>query len=70
MPGILIGKEDSFEEGYRRFKKQVDRNLIVVEKRQRKFYEPKAELKKKRKIATRKKILKKIYMIRRYEARL
>ena len=65
-----MSKDESFEEGYRKFKKQVDRNLIVVEKRQRKFYEPAAELKKKRKIATRKKILKKLYMIRRYEARL
>jgi len=70
MPGITLGREETFEEGYRKFKKQVDRNLIVVEKRQRKFHETAAELKKKRKIATRKKILKKIYMIRRYENRL
>ncbi|HHD80734.1 MAG TPA: 30S ribosomal protein S21, partial [Campylobacterales bacterium] len=50
--------------------RQCDRNLIVTEARARQHYETPTEAKKKEKIATRKKILKKLYMLRRYEARL
>jgi small subunit ribosomal protein S21 len=70
MPGIKVHHNDSFDEAYRKFKKQVDRNLIVTEKRARKNFETKTEKRKKEKIAARKKILKKLYMLRRYEARL
>ncbi len=70
MPGIKVGHRDSFEESYRRFKKQIDRNLIVTEARARKYYETKTEKRKKQKIAAKKKMLKKLYMLRRYESRL
>ena len=70
MPGILVKPHQSFEEAYRLFKKQVDRNLIVTEARARRFYEKPAERRKKEKIAARKKLLKRLYMLRRYEARL
>ncbi|RUM56722.1 MAG: 30S ribosomal protein S21, partial [Nautilia sp.] len=53
-----------------KFKRQVDRNLIVVEVRKRRFFEPKSEIRKKEKIATRKKLLRKLWMLRRYEAKL
>jgi small subunit ribosomal protein S21 len=70
VPGIKVGSRDSFEESYRRFKKQIDRNLIVTEARARKYYETKTEKRKKQKIAAKKKMLKKLYMLRRYESRL
>ena len=70
MPGIMVKPNESFEEAYRRFKKQVDRNLIVTEKRARRFFETGTEKRKKQKIAARKKMLKKLYMLRRYESRL
>jgi small subunit ribosomal protein S21 len=70
MPGIVVGSRDSFEDAYRKFKRQCDRNLIVTEARARQHYEKPTERRKKEKIATRKKILKKLYMLRRYEARL
>ncbi len=70
MPGIIVKPDENFEAAYRRFKKQVDRNLIVTEARARRFYEPKTEKRKKEKIAARKKILKRLYMMRRYESRL
>ena len=54
MPGIKVKPNESFEQAYRKFKKQTDRNLIVTEKRQRKFYEPMTEIRKKEKIAARK----------------
>jgi len=70
LPGVKVQGEWSFDDAYRRFKKQVDRNLIVTEARQRRFFEPKTEIRKKQKISTKKKILKKMYIIRRYESRL
>jgi len=70
MPGIKLTPRDAFEDAYRKFKRQCDRNLIVTEARARQHYETKTEAKKKEKIATRKKILKKLYMLRKYEARL
>jgi len=38
MPGIVVKPNESFEEAYRKFKKQVDRNLIVTEKRARRYF--------------------------------
>lgn len=70
MPGVNTRDTESFEEAYRRFKKQCDRNLIVTEARARRFFESNVEKKKKQKIAARKKQLKRLYMMRRYEARL
>ncbi|SFV51053.1 SSU ribosomal protein S21p [hydrothermal vent metagenome] len=48
----------------------MDRNLIVTEARARRFHETETEKRKKFKIAARKKILKRLYMMRRYESRL
>ncbi len=70
MPGVKVRENETFDEAYRRFKKQVDRNLIVTEARARKYFESNVEKKKKQKIAARKKQLKRLYMMRRYEARL
>ncbi|RLA61241.1 MAG: 30S ribosomal protein S21, partial [Epsilonproteobacteria bacterium] len=57
-------------DAYRKFKRQCDRNLIVTEARARQTFETQTEKNKKEKIATRKKILKKLFMLRRYESRL
>ena len=69
MPGIKVHPNDSFDEAYRKFKKQVDRNLVVTEVRARRFYETATEKRKKDKISARKKQLKRLYMLRRYESR-
>ena len=70
MPGIMLNSRDSFDDAYRKFKRQCDRNLIVTEARARQTYETETEKRKKEKIATRKKILKKLFMLRKYESRL
>ena len=62
MPGIVLRSDDNFDAAYRRFKKQVDRNLIVTEARARRFHETETEKRKKFKIASRKKMLKRLYM--------
>ena len=70
MPGIKVHPNELFDEAYRKFKKQVDRNLVVTEVRARRFYETATEKRKKDKISARKKQLKRLYMHRRYESRL
>jgi small subunit ribosomal protein S21 len=70
MPGIKVENSESFDEMYRKFKKQCDRGLVVTEARARRYFESNTEKKKKQKINARKKMLKKLYMLRRYEARL
>jgi len=70
MPGIKIHPNESFDEAYRKFKKQVDRNLVVTEVRARRFHETEKKKRKKDKISARKKQLKRLYMLRRYESRL
>jgi len=70
MPGITLRSDDNFDAAYRRFKKQTDRNLIVTEARARRFHETKTEKRKKDKISARKKMLKRLFMMRRYESRL
>lgn len=58
MPGIKVKESESFEEAYRKFKKQTDRNLVVTEVRARRFFESKTEKRKKQKINAKKKMLK------------
>ncbi|WP_276940586.1 30S ribosomal protein S21 [Helicobacter japonicus] len=70
MPGIKVKESESFEEAYRKFKKQTDRNLVVTEVRARRFFESKTEKRKKQKINANKKMLKRLYMLRRYESKL
>ena len=70
MPGIKVHPNESFDEAYRKFKKQTDRNLVVTEVRARRFFELMTEICKKQKIAARKKMLKRLYMLRRYESKL
>ena len=70
MPGIKVKESESFEEAYRKFKKQTDRNLVVTEVRARRFFESKTENGKKQKINAKKKMLKRLYMLRRYESKL
>ena len=70
MPGIKVHPNESFDEAYRKFKKQTDRNLVVTEVRARRFFEPMTEIRKTQKTAARKKMLKRLYMLRRYESKL
>ena len=70
MPGMKVSSKDFFDDVYRKFKRQCDRNLIVTEARARKYHETKTEKRKKEKIVRYKKIMKKIYILKRYESRL
>lgn len=54
MPGVKIREGESFEQAYRRFKKQVEKAGILSEIRKREFYE-KPSVKRKKKMAAAKK---------------
>ncbi|EFV08393.1 ribosomal protein S21 [Campylobacter jejuni subsp. jejuni 305] len=54
MPGIKVHPNESFDEAYRKFKKQVDRNLVVTEVRARRFFEPMTEIRKNKNFSTQK----------------
>jgi len=60
MPGIKVKESESFESAMRRFKKQCEKSGILSEIRKREHFE-KPSLKRKRKaIAARKRLMKKM----------
>jgi small subunit ribosomal protein S21 len=60
MPGIKVKENESFESAMRRFKKQCEKSGILSEIRKREHFE-KPSLKRKRKqIAARKRLMKKM----------
>ncbi len=59
MPGIVVSPRESFDEAYRKFKKQCDRNLIVTWKQgQDSIMKSQLRDAKKRKLAQERKFLK------------
>lgn len=54
MPGVRIRDGESFEQAYRRFKKQVEKAGVFSEIRKREFYEKPSVKRKKKKAAARK----------------
>lgn len=62
MPGIKVREGDAFDEAYRRFKKQTDRNLVVTECRARRFFESKTEKRKNKKSALKESLKASLYV--------
>ena len=60
MPGIRVKDGESFERAMRRFKKQCERAGILGEVRKREYYEKPSVRKKKKALAARKRLLKKL----------
>lgn len=59
LPGVYVRDNESFEEAFKRFKKQCERAGILSEIKKREHYEKPSEKKKKKALAARKKALKK-----------
>lgn len=66
MPGIKVRDTEPFEGALKRFKKQVEKAGVLSEVRKREFYEKPSVKKKKKAIAARKRVLKRINKIRSY----
>jgi small subunit ribosomal protein S21 len=60
MPAIIIRDGESFESALRRFKKQCERTGILSEVKRREYYEKPSVKRKKKILAAKKRILKKM----------
>lgn len=60
MPGIRINEGEPFENALKRFKKQIEKAGVLSEVRKREFYEKPSVKKKKKALAARKRVMKKI----------
>jgi len=60
---VLVREDESFESALRRFKKQVEKAGVLSEMRKRQHYEKPSVRRKKKALAAREKMLKKIRMM-------
>lgn len=63
MTTVLVREDESFESALRRFKKQVEKAGVLSEMRKRQHYEKPSVRRKKKALAAREKMLKKIRMM-------
>ncbi len=63
MTTVLVREDESFESALRRFKKQVEKAGVLFEMRKRQHYEKPSVRRKKKALAARKKMLKKMRMM-------
>ncbi len=63
MTAVLVREDESFGNALRRFKKQVEKAGVLSETRRRQHYEKPSVRRKKKAIAARKKMLKKMRVI-------
>ena len=60
MPGIYVKEDEPFENALRRFKKQVQKSGVLTETKKRRAYEKPSVKKKRKAMAARKRLLKKL----------
>jgi small subunit ribosomal protein S21 len=60
MPGVRVREGEPFERALRRFRRQVERAGILKEVRRRQYYEKPSVRRKKKALAARKRLLKKM----------
>lgn len=63
MTTVVVKEDESFETALRRFKKQVEKTGLLSELRKREHYEKPSVRRKKKALAARKKMLKKMRLI-------
>jgi small subunit ribosomal protein S21 len=66
LPGIVVRDNESFESAVRRFKKQCEKAGVLSEIRKREHYEKPSIKRKKKALAARKRMLKKLRKQQRY----
>ena len=60
MPGVKVRENESFDNALRRFKKQCEKAGILSEVRKREYYEKPSVRKKRKALAARKRMLKRM----------
>ena len=63
MISVIVREDESFESALRRFKKQVEKAGVLSEMRRREHYEKPSVRRKKKALAARKKLLKKMRVV-------
>jgi small subunit ribosomal protein S21 len=66
VPGITVKDNESFESALRRFKKQCEKSGILSDIRKREYYEKPSIKRKKKALAARKRLMKKLRKAQRY----
>ncbi|HFB83616.1 MULTISPECIES: 30S ribosomal protein S21 [Thermosulfuriphilus] len=60
MPGVIVREDEPFEQALKRFKKQCEKAGILSEVKKREFYEKPSIKRKKKILAARKRMLKRM----------
>lgn len=60
MPGVILEESDNFDYALRKFKKQVEKAGILSELKKREHYEKPSVRRKKKEMAARKRLMKKL----------
>ena len=68
MPGIVVKDGESFESALRRFKKQCEKAGVLSEIRKREHYEKPSIKRKKKALAARKRLIKKMRKQQRFSS--
>ncbi len=63
MISVIVREDESFESALRRFKKQLEKAGVLSEMRRREHYEKPSVRRKKKALAARKKLLKKMRVV-------
>ncbi len=63
MSSVIVREDESFESALRRFKKQLEKAGVLSEMRRREHYEKPSVHRKKKALAARKKLLKKMRVV-------
>ncbi len=63
MISVIVREDENFESALRRFKKQVEKAGVLSEMRRREHYEKPSVRRKKKALAARKKLLKKMRVV-------
>ncbi len=63
MPSVVIREDESFESALRRFKKQCEKAGVLSELRKREHYEKPSVRRKKKALAARKKVAKRLRLL-------
>ena len=60
MPVVFVKDDESFENALRRFKRKCEKSGVLSEVKKRQYYEKPSEKRKRKAVAARKKVLRKL----------
>ncbi len=67
MPGVIVREDEPFEQALKRFKKMCEKAGILSEIKKREFYEKPSVRRKKKLMAARKRLLKRLKRMKQYD---